>query len=605
MLVLSLSCLAAQQAHDARPDESGKVSRSPFLQYRVTLKDAAQHRVHVEMTGMSRTSGEAQLPVWNALYQVRDFAQFVEGVRASDAQGRPVAVKKMDKTTWSVPTADKVEYDIVLDTPGPYSAQVSGDHAFLNLAQVLMYVPGNRNWPVSVSFDGVPAGWKFATVLNRPGPQNRFEAPNYDALVDAPVEIGRFREIVFEEGGGKYRIAIDAADGDYDTGKVRESVSRIVRAEVEWMNDRPCAEYLFIYHFPRGWGGGGMEHACSTAIDVPAERMSGDMNALESVTAHEFFHLWNVKRIRPASLEPIDYTREQYTRALWFSEGVTSTVESYALLRAGLMDEGEYLRKLASEITMLQRRPAHLTQSVEESSLDTWFDKYPFYRRPERSISYYNKGEVLGALLDLAMRESSGGTKSLRHLFQWMNDNYAKRGTVFNDSEGIRDGVEKLTGKNFEWFFRAYVAGAEEIPYDRFLNTAGLRLQVKPHTVADAGFTASRNFDRRPVVLDVAAGSDAERAGLEAEDIIVAVNGKRGANVADEVRSMHPGDTLKLTVRKQSNGSERELKLKLGAQEVPEYSIVDVEHPTVEQKARRAEWLAGAALHVTAEDRRP
>jgi predicted metalloprotease with PDZ domain len=572
----------------------------------VTLKDPVQHRVHVEIRGLAQTGQVVQLPVWNALYQVRDFSQFVEWVRASDVRGGPSPVRKRDKTTWWVPGADAVEYDIVLDTPGPYSAQFNRDHAFLNLAQVLMYVPGQRELPVVVSFEGIPDGWQIATVLNRSSEaSNRFSAANYDALVDAPFEIGRVRDITFNEGGGKYRVVIHGSENDYDANKLRESVRKIARAEVEWMDDRPCDEYLFIYHFPRGVGGGGMEHACSTAIDVTAERMHEGMNAFESVTAHEFFHLWNVKRIRPESLEPVDYTREQYTRALWFSEGVTSTVENYALLRAGLMDEGEYLRNLASEIAMLQGRPAHLTQSAEESSLDTWYDKYAFYRRPERSISYYNKGEVLGGMLDLAIRESTGGTKSLREVFRWMNENYAKRGLVFNDSDGVRDAVEKVTGKKFEWFFRAYVAGAEEVPYDKFLNTAGLKLQITKRTAADAGFSASRNFDALQVVAEVTPGGGAEQAGLRAGDAIIAMNGKRNANVADVLRSMSEGDRLRLIVRTQG-GSERELKFEVGSREVPEYSIVEVAQPTAEQKARRAQWLVGPqALHRTAEGANP
>lgn len=550
--------------------------------------------------------GTVQMPVWNALYQVRDFSQYVESFRASDAEGRTVPALKLDKTTWSVPGAKRVEYDIVLDTPGPYSAQFNRDHAFLNFAQVLMYfADGRRDRPVTISFQGIPPGWEIATILpNDPHTPTQFKAASYDALVDAPAEIGKFREIVLDEGGANYRIAIDAADKDYDESKIRESVRKIVRTEVEWMNDRPCREYLFIYHFPRGFGGGGMEHSCSTAIDVPAERMAADMNAFESVTAHEFFHLWNVKRIRPQSLEPVDYAREQYTRALWFSEGVTSTIEDYTLLRAGMVNQDEYLRKLSSEIAMLQGRPAHLTQSAEESSLDTWFDKYPFYRRPERSVSYYNKGEILGAMLDLAVRESTGGAKSLRDVFHWMNEHYARRGRYFNDSEGVREAVEAVTGRDFAWFFRAYVAGTTEIPYDKFLNTAGLQLRMKSRAVADAEFVASRNFGGPPVVTDVASGSNAEKAGLRSGDVIVAVNGTRNANIGDVLRGMSAGDKLSLTI--QANGTERKVEFEVGRKEVPEYSIVEVEKPTAEQMARRAQWLSGhLAGRAEAEGARP
>ena len=150
-----------------------------------------------------------------------------------------------------------------------------------------------------------------------------------------------------------------------------------------------------------------MEHAYSTAIDISANRLAENPQSLGDLTAHEFFHLWNVKRIRPQSLEPVDYTKENYTRALWFSEGVTTTAGNIIRARAGLLDDARNLKGLADEIAELQRRPAHLTQSVEESSLDAWLEKYDYYRLPARSISYYNKGYLLGVLLDLQVREAS------------------------------------------------------------------------------------------------------------------------------------------------------------------------------------------------------
>src|SRR3954454_23711086 len=164
---------------------------------------------------------------------------------------------------------------------------------------------------------------------------------------------------------------------------------------------------MFIYHFAESAGGGGMEHAYGTAITLPRQDLDAGFDQFISITAHEFFHLWNVKRIRPQSLEPIDYTKENYTTSLWFSEGFTSTVEDYALLRAGLMTDKEYFSRLAGQIGELERRPAHLTQSAEESSLDAWLEKYSYYRMPERSISYYNKGALLGVMLDLKIRAAT------------------------------------------------------------------------------------------------------------------------------------------------------------------------------------------------------
>jgi predicted metalloprotease with PDZ domain len=290
----------------------------------------------------------------------------------------------------------------------------------------------------------------------------------------------------------------------------------------------------------------------------------------------------------------VDYTREQYTRSLWFSEGVTSTVEDYILLRAGIIGEPEYLHRLSAEINLLQQRPAHRTQSAEDSSLETWLDKYPFYRRPERSISYYNKGEILGAMLDLAMRDATNGRKTLRDLFHWMNDHYAKPGRYFADSQGIREAVEAVTGKDFSGFFRDYVAGVEEIPYDHFLNTAGLQLSRQEVVLADAGISVSRNFDGFPAVTTVDVDSEAARAGLQVGDTVVEINSKRNANLEDEIMSMSPGDSLRMRIRPVGQ-KEREIKLKLGSKKEARLFIAEVDHPTAAQTARRAEWLAGPA----------
>src|SRR5262249_48786883 len=247
-------------------------------------------------------------------------------------------------------------------------------------------------------------------------------------------------------------------------------------------------------------GGGGMEHAYSTAIDVSARVLAENALALPEVTAHEFFHLWNVKRIRPQSLEPIDYTKENYTDALWFSEGGTNTVQDYMLLRAGFLDEPQYLNRLAGEIAVLERRPARLTQSAEESSLDAWLEKYPSYELPARSISYYNKGGLLGVMLDLAMENATEGQISLRDLFHWMNENYAKKGRFFTDSEGLREAAEVVAHSDFNAFFWKYVAGREEISWDDCFRAVGLRVVRHTGTVADLGFLAVRIFDAPPIV---------------------------------------------------------------------------------------------------------
>jgi len=377
--------------------------------------------------------------------------------------------------------------------------------------------------------------------------------------------------------------------------KIAAMLHKITSAATTWMDDRPFDSYMFLYHFPKGPAGGGMEHSYSTAIEVNADVLARAPEVLASVTAHEFFHLWNVKRIRPQTLEPVDYTKENFTRVLWFSEGCTSTASDIIRLSGGLLDESHFERELASGIAELERRPAHLTQSAEESSLNAWLEGDAYYRSPERSISYYNKGELLGIMLDLAVREASHGRASLREVFQWMNQNYAKNGRFFPDSDGVRAAAEAVSHADLGWFFTRYVAGTDEIPWNDFFRSVGLRLLEGKSTVADAGFVASRNFDGPMTVASVTARGEAERAGLQPGNVVLEINGTAaGQESAQEISLLAPGDTITVKIRAR-RGGERELKWKVGSREEISYDLKDAENVTSEQRARRAAWLKGEA----------
>ncbi len=566
--------------------------------YVISLAEPDQHLVEVEIllpAGAARR--ELQLPVWNALYQIRDFVQYVNWVRAKDRAGRPLAVLELHKSLWQITGAEGGAIDdkpIFADSVGPCGAQLSPHHAFFNLAQILMYPVDARGAPMSVRFNRVPEGWRVATPLALL-PDGAFSAENYDRLVDSPVEIGNLPESDFAAAGAHFRGIVDAEPADYDMAEIVGELHKIVTAATSWMNDRPFDSYMFLYHFPRGPGGGGMEHSYSTAIDLNAEALAHSPGALPGVTAHEFFHLWNVKRIRPRTLEPVDYTKENYTRALWFSEGVTSTAAGVIQLRAGLLDEKRYLERLGDEITELERRPAHLTQSAEESSLDAWLEGDPYYRRPERSISYYNKGELLGVALDLAVRDATHDRASLREVMQWMNQNYAKKGRFFADSDGVREAAEAVSHANLAWLFSKYVGGTEEITGADVFRSVGLKGMQETNAVPDAGFMASRNFDGPMSVGAVTTGSDAERAGLQVGDTILEIQGKPvGQESRQELARLAPGDTLAVKVRPR-RGAERELKWKVGSRQEIFYQVKDLENVTAEQHARRAAWLKGEA----------
>jgi predicted metalloprotease with PDZ domain len=454
------------------------------IRYSVSVESPEKHIFHVVMTVPVRSSDVlVALPAWNALYQVRDFAVRVRDVEAvcTPSGDGSLRVLAIDKQTWRMKLGGacgqngknsvEIRYSIQWDDPGPFNSQLNEHHAFVNLAEILMYVPDRRAEDTRVTFKDLPAGWNITSELAAGSEPDSFVAPSYDALVDAPVEAGKYDEFSFESGGGHFRVIVDAAN--WNRGRLENSLSRITAYELQLMGGAPFQEFTFFFHIgPEAVNGaGGMEHANSTAI------ADTSLEGATSVAAHEFFHVWNVKRIRPQSLEPVDYTKEQYTRALWFAEGVTNTYSAFTLERTGLWSKKQFYDDLASQIQRVEHHPAHEWQSAEESSLDAWFEKYDAYNTPDRSISYYDKGQILGDMLDLAIRDATDNHKSLDDVLRLMNDKYAKKGKFYDESVDIRAAVEEVAGKSFEEFFRFYVSGVSEIPYNDFLGFAGLQLK--------------------------------------------------------------------------------------------------------------------------------
>jgi predicted metalloprotease with PDZ domain len=571
-------------------------------EYFVSLVEPASHLAHVSIR-LREGSGirVLDMPVWNALYQVRNFAANIENVRAQDASGAAATVVNSKTSEWQI-TAPAgcvvVSYDIHLNSPGPFGSTLNVDHGFFNWAMVLMYAPSLRSQPLSIQLLDSPTTWELRDlhILGAAAPGKVDQAvgiaANYDELVDSPAEVGTFQQSSFQQDGATYHVVVHGNAADYDMPKLDGVLKQITHAEVDWMQDRPYDEYTFLYHFPHGPAGGGMEHAYGTAIDVNAERLRTDLLPLAEVTAHEFFHLWNVKHIRPQSLEPIDYQQEMDTRALWFSEGVTSTVGDLMLVRSGLIDEKQYLGQVAGEITELQHRPAHTWQSAEESSLDAWFEGIPFYRSPERSISYYNKGELLGILLDLRMRQLTNGNKSLRDLFHYMNDEYAKQHRYFPDSAGVEAAAEKVTGQSFADFFNDYVSGFKELPYDEFFQFAGLHLVTNTNRVANAGFTTTANLGGQPEVSAVEPNSEAQRQGLAVGDRVTAMNGAPASAYLDsELARMSPGTLVHFEL--ENRRGKRQVEIRLTERQEKYFELRDLPTVTAEQRAHRAAWVRG------------
>ena len=571
------------------------------IQYNVSLEHPERHLFHVTMQ-IPDVTGEVtvQMPAWNALYQVRDFSAHVREVETLAGTSQ-VIPEKLDKLTWRIRGngAITLRYATYWDEPGPFATQLNSEHAFINPAMILMYIPERRTEPVSLSLLDVPAEWSVGSALLQlvegKRPQgNLFFMANYDALADTPIEVGKLERI--ELRGMNPPVSVIMHGEKWNRKEIEEELRRICTYQLKLMDGAPYEHYTFIVHLGEaaGGAGGGMEHANATAISLRSEQ------EFPNLAAHEFFHLWNVKRIRPATLEPVDYTKEQYTRALWFAEGVTSTYAAYTLVRTQLWRKDQFYLDLSQQISELEARPANRWQSAEESSLDAWLEKYPLYNRPQGSVSYYAKGQVLGVLLDVLIRDRSNNEKSLDDVMRAMNLEFAKQNKTYRDSLDVRFTAERVAGGSFEDFFRRYVSRAEALPYSQILSLAGLELRTTLHKRPVLGFYTERGITGEAVAQSVDAESSAAQAGLRSGDVLLSWNGAEPPRNPERwVYSQKPGSEVRLRVRR----DDRELSIDFRIGEATDtlYQVTEDSHAGAKAKRIREGILRGATQPVTAQ----
>ena len=576
------------------------------IHYTVSLAHPEQHllRVTMEIPGV-QDELKVQMPAWNALYEIRDFSSHVQQVEAH-AGGQPVAIEKLDKLTWDVHASGTitVSYATFWDDPGPFNTQLNEEHAFINPAMILLYVPERRAEKCTLVLNDMPTGWNVASALPVVAGQGsaahdfRLEAASYDALADAPIEASKFEEFTIHDMTPPVRVVIHG-DG-WKRRDVEESLRKLCMYELKLMDGAPYERYTFLFHIGKAalGSGGGMEHANATAIYVPSGAF------LDNVSAHEFFHLWNVKRIRPSTLEPVDFTREMYTRALWFAEGVTNTYASYAMIRSGIWNKQEFYQDLSSQISELEVRPAEHWQSAEQSSLDAWLEKYALYNQPQRSVSYYTKGQVLGVLLDIEIRDRTDNQHSLDDVLRGMNVDFARAGKFYHDSQDVQRTAEKITGTSLENFFSRYVSGAEPLPYREYFSRVGLELHMSELVKASLGFTAQRDPSGPWKVQSVDPDSNAAKAGLRTGDEILRWNSIEPPRRPQQWASQHkPGDEVHLVVRHGDSEKQDTVDFKLGEVRGKYFQVAEEPNAVDRAQHLREGMLRGATDPITANKR--
>lgn len=572
------------------------------------MPDPHTHLFEVEVRVVaSGDSLELVMPSWTpGSYLLREFARHVQDFRAEADDGTALTWRKQDGSTWRIGTTAgrevRARYRVYANEPTVRTSHLDASHAYVNGASVFMFAQGREAESHELEVTA-PGGWRVTTALpsadetavndapEGAGDRPRFEldapvvlrARDFDELVDSPIELGAHRLIEWEQAGVPHAYAVWGR-GAVDEERLVADTRRIVDAtRALFGGDLPYDRYLFILHLLPG-GRGGLEHRASSSLQAGPDALRGGepYESFLALVAHEFFHVWNAKRIRPDPLGPFDYTRENHTRNLWVVEGVTSYYQEVILRAAGLITAERFLERLALSISRLEVLPGRHHQSLEESSFDTWIRFYrPDEHTPNSQVSYYHKGALVALLLDLEIRRATGGERSLDDVMRVLWERFGREDRGFPEAlrPGIQRVVEEVAGESLEAFFAAYVQGTEELDFSRALAVVGVELErggggeegrdgepgARQGEAAEAAVRESRlgiraqEKDGRLRIANVLAGSSGYDAGLNAGDEVVAIDGAQvgaGQPVAPllegkgevEVALLRRGELLRLQV---------------------------------------------------------
>jgi predicted metalloprotease with PDZ domain len=568
--------------------------------------------------GFPSESLEFQMPRWApGRYAIFDFAKNVQEFRASLAclpekecsEGKP-AIVRIDNQTWQVDVRGArsvtVGYKVFgNDLSGTFS-QLDTRHATINGGSVFMYLVGHKQRPVSLEIDP-PANWRIVNGRMESADQRVWQFQNYDLLMDTPTEVAPDWTVdEFKIDGKTYRVVVHSFgnEGGKRAEFVRD-VEKIVRTELAMWGAPDLDSYTFLIHFANDdQSSDGMEHLTSTQIIDSGELASVNSyySTLDTV-AHEFFHVWNVKRLRPVELGPWDFTRPLNTRAMWIAEGLTNYYGHLMQRRAGTWDDDQFWTTLASYIASIENSPGRKLMSAEDSSISAAFIDGAVHAQrtnlANTSFSYYNKGETIGLVLDLLIRGKTKGRASLddvmRRMYdqfylKGMNATYYLRGRGYT-SEDFERVTSEIAGRDMSDFFRRYVRSTETLPYDEAFGYVGLRLEREP----DGGpLTAGITTGGAAALLvkSVQTGSSAASAGLLPEDEIVSIDGKvvTPQTWLATLGRHKPGDQVLITLRREGKAIQASLILEA---ESFRYRIVEAKDATPEMRALRAAWVKG------------
>ncbi len=584
MLLILLTLVGTQQPLQGYAGAFVQQSRrtDPQISYTITVRSADRSAYFVELR-IANPPNPTRLVIPNwapGAYRLLDSGQNIAGFSAATTTGDTLPVTRDSEISWVLDTRDAagivVRYSAGLRDPVQWRRpnnrwflrETSG---IIDGPRTYMYLDGWKLAPAHVTFR-LPAGWRIATGLVATTDSATYWAPSYDVLIDSPVLVGHFLDYRFNAGGRPHRAVVDLGGARAQAARVFvDMLRRVSETTIGIFGSAPYKDYTYIFVAGRG---GGLEHLNSTTIGVTADVLARHPGGAEGVSAHEFFHTWNVKRIRPVELGPFDYERPVRTRNLWLSEGVTDYYTEVILARSGLNSVADFTRRMGDAIGNHRGNAARLVVSPERASWTVWDS-------PEvnnsYTISYYLQGQLLGFLLDLAIRDSTDNAKSLDDVMRYLFDHFAgERGFT---SQEVRTAIRAAAGPDLQDFWRRYVSGTVEIPWDDYVKTAGWAVRFVEQ-------------DRwRAVAIP---GSAAEAAGLVTGDELVRINGREivdGTDVSAVVRSVSAGRPV--TIQVMRGGQPVSIRFTAGTYRQMRAVLTDLPEQTDRMRRIRASLLTG------------
>jgi predicted metalloprotease with PDZ domain len=569
------------------------------ISYNISFPEAQAHYMEVEMdiSGITQPFIDLKMPVWTpGSYLVREYAKNVESLTAWSGNNA-LSAKKTNKNTWHVllngAHSVKVKYKLYCFEISVRTSFVNTAHGFVSSAGTFLYPAGMLGNPSTIHIKPYKGWDKVSTSLDRVDKDPfTLHAPNFDILYDSPIEVGNQDVFGFDAAGVKYEVAM-CLGGNYDKERLKKDLKKLVEKETEIFGENPNKRYVFIVH-NYAKGSGGLEHLSSTVLGATRDGYTSEAGYQRflGLAAHEHFHLWNVKRLRPIALGPFDYDTENYTTNLWIAEGFTNYFDNLVIHRLGLYTTENYLTTLCGDINLIENTPGNKVQPLYEASFDAWIKYYrPTENSTNSGVSYYSKGSVVAMMLDLEIIQDSKGKYSLDDVMKYMyNEYYKTKKRGYTDDE-FKHGLEKFAGKNLDGFYKKYIYGLDDVDYNKYLGYAGLELTNDLEKTNDPslGITTVAGPGGRTLVATVLRNGSAWMDGINVNDELNAINGQPFTDMPNAMAGKKPGD--KITVSVTRDGLPLTLPVTLLKNKQVKYRITSIANPSGGQIAVRDRWL--------------